>query len=133
MPVLRLSFLACFLFLTAHISLRLIPIPPALLRPPVQSIALLDRNGIPLREARVEERFSRELALDEVPRHVINAVLAAEDKRFYRHHGIDWLATARALGNGLTRWPHHFRGFDDHAAVGEDRATPPPHAADKID
>ncbi len=56
-----------------------------------------------LREARVEERFSRELTIEQVPPRVIHAVLAAEDKRFYRHHGVDWLATARALTNGLTR------------------------------
>jgi penicillin-binding protein 1C len=78
------------------------PIPTALLRPPVQSIALFDRNGIPLRETRVAERFSRELALEEVPSHVIAAVLAAEDKRFFSHHGIDWLATGRALVAGIT-------------------------------
>ena len=89
--------------IAAYFSLALIPIPPALLRPPVQSIALLDRIGIPLREARVAERFSRELALAEVPRHVIDAVLAAEDKRFFRHHGIDWLANARAVVTGLRR------------------------------
>jgi penicillin-binding protein 1C len=91
------------LLIAGNFSLRLIPIPPALLRPPVQSIALLDRNGVPLREARVEERFSRELALEEVPQHVIDAVLAAEDKRFFRHRGIDWLATTRAAVTGLGR------------------------------
>jgi penicillin-binding protein 1C len=85
-----------------YLGLRLIPIPPALLRPSVQSISMLDRNGIPLREARVAERFSRELALDDVPRQGIDAVLAAEDKRFFRHCGIDWLATIRAVGTGLT-------------------------------
>src|SRR5664279_6535181 len=85
-----------------QIGLRFVPIPPALLRPSLQSISLLDRNGIPLREARVAERFSRELALEEVPRHVIDAVLAAEDKRFFRHHGIDWLASMRAVVTGLT-------------------------------
>ena len=91
------------LLIAGNLSLHLIPIPAALLRPPVQSIALLDRNGIPLREARVAERFSRELTLEEVPRHVIDAVLAAEDKRFFRHGGIDWLATARATVAGLGR------------------------------
>ena len=90
------------LLIAGHFGLRFVPIPPALLRPPVQSIALLDRNGIPLREARVAERFSRELALEEVPRHVIDAVLAAEDKRFFRHHGIDWLASLRAVVTGLS-------------------------------
>src|SRR2546421_7603208 len=90
------------LLIVGHFALKLVPIPPALSRPPIQSIALLDRNGIPLRESRVAERFSHELALEEVPRHVIDAVLAAEDKRFYSHHGIDWLATGRALVAGLT-------------------------------
>ena len=93
--------LAC-LVVAGHFALKLVPIPPALLRPPIQSIALLDRNGIPLRETRVAERFSHELALNEVPRNVIDAVLAAEDKRFYSHHGIDWLATGRAVVAGLT-------------------------------
>ena len=87
----------------AFAAIRLAPIPAALLRPPVQSITLLDRSGVPLREARVAERFSRELRIDDVPLHVRDAFLAAEDKRFYRHHGVDWIATARALTNGLTR------------------------------
>jgi penicillin-binding protein 1C len=90
------------LLLAYEFALTFAPIPPALLRPPIQSIALFDRNGIPLRETRVAERFSHELALKEVPRHVIDAILAAEDKRFYSHHGIDWLATGRAAFVGLT-------------------------------
>jgi penicillin-binding protein 1C len=90
------------LLIGSDLALKLAPIPPALLRPPIQSITLLDRNGLPLRETRVAERFSRELALDEVPAHVIDAILAAEDKRFYSHHGIDWLATGRAAFGGLT-------------------------------
>jgi penicillin-binding protein 1C len=93
--------LTCLL-MASDLALTLAPIPPALLRPPVQSITLLDRNGLPLRETRVAERFSRELALDEVPPHVIDAILAAEDKRFYSHHGIDWLATGRAAFAGLS-------------------------------
>src|SRR2546423_2514751 len=91
------------LLIAGHFAMNLVPIPRALLLPPVQSIALLDRNGIPLRETRVAERFSHALALEEVPRRVIDAVLAAEDKRFYSHHGIDWLATGRAIAAGLTQ------------------------------
>jgi penicillin-binding protein 1C len=86
----------------AEFGPRLFPIPRALLRPPVQSIALVDRNGIPLREARVAERFSHELALADVPPHVVTAILAAEDKRFFSHRGVDWLATARATLGGIT-------------------------------
>ena len=100
--LLRPAAAAAVLLIVALIALRFVPIPAALLQPPVQSIALVDRNGTPLRDARVEERFSRELTIDEIPRHVINAILAAEDKRFFQHAGVDWLATARALTNGLT-------------------------------
>lgn len=100
---LSLLLAAAILLTAGYLALKLVPIPPALLRPPVQSIALVDRYGIPLREARVAERFSRELSLEEVPRHVIDAVLAAEDKRFFRHHGIDWLANVRAIFTGLSR------------------------------
>src|SRR5881398_723420 len=89
------------LLIAGEVGLRFVPLPPALLRPPVQSISLLDRNGIPLRETRVAERFSHELALEDVPHLVIDAVLAAEDKRFFQHRGIDWLATARAAVTGL--------------------------------
>jgi penicillin-binding protein 1C len=89
------------LLVAGELALRFVPIPSALSRPPVQSIALLDRNGVPLREARVAERFSHELALEDVPRNVIDAVLAAEDKRFYSHYGIDWLAAGRAMLGGV--------------------------------
>jgi penicillin-binding protein 1C len=98
----RYSCVALLCLIAGQIGVHFVPVPPALLRPPVQSISLLDRNGIPLREARVAERFSHELALEEVPRHVIDAVLAAEDKRFFRHHGIDWLASMRAGVTGLS-------------------------------
>ena len=36
------------------------------------------------------------IPLDEIPRHVIMAVLATEDARFYRHFGVDIQGTARA-------------------------------------
>ena len=91
------------LLLASPFALRLIPIPAALLEPPGQSIALTDRNGVALREARVDDRFSREITLDAVPKHLVSAVLAAEDKRFYRHRGVDLLATARALANAVTQ------------------------------
>ena len=97
------------LFLSAWLALKLVPLPPALLRPPVQSISLVDRYGITLRDTRVQERFSREFALADVPPHVVHAILAAEDKRFFFHHGIDGLATGRALA-GILRHGHATSG-----------------------
>ena len=63
----------------------------------MQSRELLDRRGQTLREVRVEERFTRQVPFEEIPLNVVRAMLAAEDKRFFRHSGVDMLATARAF------------------------------------
>jgi penicillin-binding protein 1A len=39
--------------------------------------------------------------LDQIPRNVVNAFLAAEDRRFYEHHGVDWLGLGRAAGTAV--------------------------------
>jgi len=77
-------------------GLKMVPLPPALLRPGVQSVEFTDRHGVPLREARTDERFAHAAALANVPPNLIHAMLAAEDKRFFAHHGIDFAALARA-------------------------------------
>lgn len=48
------------------------------------------------------EREERRLvSIDQVPRHVIHAVLAAEDARFFQHPGLDLLGILRALLSNL--------------------------------
>lgn len=42
-----------------------------------------------------------EVALDQVSEYLINATLAVEDRRFYRHHGFDPAGLARAVLNNL--------------------------------
>ncbi len=39
--------------------------------------------------------------LNQIPKHVINAFLAAEDARFYEHKGVDWHGIMRAMGRNL--------------------------------
>ena len=60
--------------------------------------ALFDRNGVIIHELRTEETGRRLewTPLQDVSPALIAAVLAAEDRRFYRHHGVDWLALGRA-------------------------------------
>jgi penicillin-binding protein 1B len=43
----------------------------------------------------------RLVPLARIPRVVIDAVLAAEDRRFYEHHGIDWIRVGGALLSNL--------------------------------
>jgi len=48
-------------------------------------------------------RLQRPVRLAAVPRHVVAAVLAAEDRRFFEHAGVDVWAIGRAIGVNLRR------------------------------
>jgi penicillin-binding protein 1C len=90
------------ILLTAEIALRLTPFPAELASAPPGSTEFLDRNGRPLRMLLVDERrYARKCALDDVAPQLIHATLCAEDRRFYHHSGIDWAASARALGSAV--------------------------------
>jgi penicillin-binding protein 1C len=57
-----------------------------------------DRGGVLLAELRVDGKQHLPIAYGDLPPHVVDALLAAEDKRFFSHRGVDWLAVGRALG-----------------------------------
>jgi penicillin-binding protein 1A len=63
------------------------------------SITFLDRFGNEIGQRGV--RHSDAVPLDEMPDHLIKAVLATEDRRFFDHFGIDVLGTGRALVENL--------------------------------
>ncbi len=92
----RSALALAVLFLAAWIGLKFVPVPESLLRTPPVSMEFTDRSGKTLRETRVGERFRREVKYAEIPQNVIHAMLAAEDKRFFSHSGVDWLAAGRA-------------------------------------
>lgn len=65
-----------------------------------QTSFVYDREGKVWTELHAtENRIPVKLA--ELPKHMIDAVLAAEDVRFYSHHGVDLRAIARALFSNL--------------------------------
>lgn len=74
-------------------------LPPALLEPREASVRFLARGGEPLRQMLTADgqRVAEPVAFEALPRVLIDATLAAEDKRFFSHAGIDWLAVARAV------------------------------------
>ncbi len=87
------------LVLAGWLGLRLVPLPPALFAHPVSEIEFLDRNNHPLRIVRPEDGpFEHPLAYADIPLPLIEATLAAEDRRFWNHRGVDWRATLRAMG-----------------------------------
>ena len=53
-----------------------------------------DRSGHEIGTMFVENRVS--IPLSEIPSIFVNAVLAQEDQRFYKHNGVDWVGVGRA-------------------------------------
>jgi penicillin-binding protein 1C len=81
---------------------------PALAVAPFQSVReawrpsygyLLDRHGQLLSELRLDPKGRRSawVPLEDISPALVKAVLAGEDRRFYRHHGVDWRAVGAAL------------------------------------
>jgi penicillin-binding protein 1A len=62
---------------------------------PPQATRVLDRNGVVLAHLAPERRIVVPLA--RVPATVAGAFLAVEDRRFFRHHGVDWRRAVGAL------------------------------------
>jgi penicillin-binding protein 1A len=102
----RLLFLVTLVGFTglsgaAYVLVRL-PLPPE--SRPAQSTIVTDANGVRL--ASFDAGENRVLVdLDKVPAVVVDAVLAAEDKDFFEHAGIDPFSIARATWADLRGKP----------------------------
>ncbi|EKF40626.1 penicillin-binding protein [Nitratireductor indicus C115] len=59
------------------------------------AVTFLDRFGNEIGQRGIIQRDA--VPVDEIPDHVIKAILATEDRRFFEHYGIDFLGLARAL------------------------------------
>lgn len=71
---------------------------------------LVDRDGVLLAERRLHfDGFQREwVRIETLSPAMLEALLEAEDRRFYQHEGIDWRAFAAAAVQNL--WFEHARG-----------------------
>jgi penicillin-binding protein 1C len=86
------------LLVVSWFALRLVPLPQSLLSGELSETEFVDRNGQPLRAVRSQgSPFGRTASYAEIPLPLIEATLAAEDRRFWSHHGVDCRATLRAL------------------------------------
>jgi len=63
---------------------------------------IYDRNGVLLYTFKDPDRDRVYADFEELPRSVIVAALAAEDKDFYMHEGVNYVATFRSLLNNVT-------------------------------
>ena len=103
--VMTAAFLACF----AAVYIRNVILPNAHVEAQSYSTALasticrVDENG---QEVELQSLYGTEnrvwIPYDEIPENLINAAIAIEDKRFYQHHGVDWLRTGAAVLSMMT-------------------------------
>ncbi|MEK1890325.1 MAG: transglycosylase domain-containing protein, partial [Phyllobacterium sp.] len=63
------------------------------------AVTFLDRYGNEIGQRGILHRSA--VPIDELPDHVIKAVLATEDRRFFDHFGIDFLGLSRAMTENL--------------------------------
>ena len=63
------------------------------------SFEVVDKDGNTI--AYRGPRFGRKVAIDALPKHVIQAFLAVEDARFFEHSGVDFFGVARAAFENL--------------------------------
>lgn len=86
----------------------LVPFPAALTQPPAMGRDITDRQGVSLRRLLADgHRSMGSVPLEEIPQALRDATLAAEDKRFYQHGGIDFLSLGRAVRDALKRGRTH--------------------------
>ncbi len=74
-----------------------ISLPPDLMKDAAASPIFTDRHGTPIHHFTLPDSTrASPIPLDQIPADLIACTLAAEDKRFFDHGGIDLLATMRA-------------------------------------
>jgi len=85
--------LVAWLAITAPLSKSLKPVSPP-------QITLLAADGTPI--ARKGAIVEQPVEVQKLPKHVVQAFIAIEDRRFYSHWGIDPRGIARATWNNIT-------------------------------
>ncbi len=65
----------------------------------LDSVTVVDRNGVPLRYQRAAGMHRRWMNREEIPEAFEMAILAAEDRDYYAHDGVDWSATSRGAAS----------------------------------
>lgn len=80
-----------------------LPLPGKLTEPVAPSLTYLAYDGTPLRQLLTDngQRVAQPASFDDIPAPLLHATLAAEDRRFFEHQGVDFAAIARATWDDI--------------------------------
>ena len=71
----------------------------------VRKVQVLDRNYVPLTVTyRNRWNIHDRICLHEIPLFLQQAFVVSEDRRFYRHQGVDWAARVHAVFQNIKAW-----------------------------
>jgi penicillin-binding protein 1C len=99
---LKISFFPVLAFLVVFFLRFFLPLPAALTEPSKPFLVqIFDSKGKIIYQNSPDETAVSKLSISELPQHLIEAVLSAEDKNFYNHFGIDLAAVFRAFYDNL--------------------------------
>lgn len=91
-----MKWLAGLILIAAICWIRLGPVPAGIADPTrFASATIVDRNGVVLYES-LSRTGTRGERVTSLPDNMVRATIAAEDRRFYRHFGVDLTAVVRA-------------------------------------
>ncbi len=94
--------LAVFAAVAFLVAVRWWTYPADELGPPPASTWITDRNGATLAGFVGDDgSWCRPLSQQEISPHLIDAIVAVEDQRFYQHGGVDWQSAASAAWQDL--------------------------------
>jgi penicillin-binding protein 1A len=106
------AFPLLLVFLLAAAGILVVGFAAVMVYPTLPTLEILTdyRPKVPLRvysaDGKLIGEFGEErravVKLEQVPKSLINAIVAAEDERFYQHGGVDYLGVARAALSNFT-------------------------------
>lgn len=89
-------------FAALETAVRVMPYPAWLDTPPVTGTWVEDREGVMLAAfVGPDQQWQRPLRKEEISPHLLKAIVAVEDHRFYAHSGVDWQAAGGAAWRNL--------------------------------
>lgn len=119
-------------FAIFYIAIAVWPYPAGIERRAADATYISDVQGRPLAEfAASDDQWRLTLREGEISPHLMSAILAAEDARFYDHHGVDWKSAFAALwqdasslrlkrgGSTITMQLHRLRQPVPHTLLGK--------------